>query len=83
MPKQQLQQLQQQQHPHQPPKKKTKKENLSYLRAAKLRIMAVNQTASAFTAFNVFCHAHCPLQKTTTATTTTTSVLNYKKKPNF
>lgn len=42
---------------------KKKKENLSYLRAAKLRIMAVNQTASAFTAFNVFCHAHCPLQK--------------------
>lgn len=37
--------------------------NLSYLRAAKLRIMAVNQTASAFTAFNVYCHAHCPLQK--------------------
>lgn len=42
---------------------KKRKENLSYLRAAKLRIMAVNQTASAFTAFNVFCHAHCPLQK--------------------
>lgn len=35
----------------------------SYLRAAELRIMAVNQTASAFTAFNVYCHAHCPLQK--------------------